>query len=54
MKKNKLKDSRTLIEVRKIKEAISREAEKDRKCYQNMNGMGKRLLASLRKKDIMD
>jgi hypothetical protein len=50
MKKVELKESKVLLEVRRIKEEISREAEKDPGYYQQMNGHGAKLLAPYRKK----
>ena len=44
MKKIELRESKTLLGVRKIKEDIAREAEKDPKYYQRLNGMGAKLL----------
>ena len=46
MKKIELRESKTLLQVRKIKEEIAREAEKDRKYYQRLNGLGTKLLKS--------
>ena len=44
MKKIELRESKTLLQVRKIKEEMAREAEKDPKYYQRLNGMGAKLL----------
>ncbi len=44
MKKIELRESKTLLKVRKIKEDIAREAEKNPKYYQRLNGMGAKLL----------
>ena len=44
MKKIELRESKTLLQVRKIKEEIAREAEKDPKYYQRLNGLGAKLL----------
>lgn len=44
MKKIELRESKTLLGVRKIKEEMAREAEKDPEYYQRLNGMGAKLL----------
>ena len=44
MKKIELRESRTLLGVRKIKEDMAREAEKDPEYYQRLNGLGAKLL----------
>ena len=44
MKKIELRESTTLLRVRKIKEQMAREAEKDPKYYQRLNGLGAKLL----------
>ena len=44
MKKIELRESKTLLKVRKIKEDIAREAEKNPKYYQRLNGIGAKLL----------
>jgi len=44
VKKIELRESKTLLKVRKIKEDIAREAEKNPKYYQRLNGMGAKLL----------
>ena len=46
MKKIELRESKTLLQVRKIKQEIAREAEKDPKYYQSLNGLGAKLLKS--------
>jgi len=46
VKKIELRESKTLLQVRKIKEEMAREAEKDPKHYQRLNGMGAKLLKS--------
>ena len=48
MKKIELRESKTLLKVRKIKEDIAREAEKNPKYYQRLNGMGAKLLEPYR------
>ena len=48
MKKIELRESKTLLKVRKIKEDIAREAEKNPKYYQRLNGMGAKLLRPYR------
>ena len=48
MKKIELRESKTLLQVRKIKEEMAREAEKDPKYYQRLNGMGAKLLKPYR------
>ena len=48
MKKIELRESKTLLRVRKIKEAIAREAEKSPKYYQRLNGLGAKLLKPYR------
>jgi hypothetical protein len=50
MKKIEFKESRVLREVRRIKEEMAREAEKDPGFYQRMNGLGAKLLPPHRKK----
>lgn len=44
MKKIELRESKTLLQVRKIKEEIAQEAEKNPEYYQSLNGMGAKLL----------
>jgi len=46
VKKIELRESKTLLQVRKIKEEMAREAEKDPKYYQQLNGLGAKLLKS--------
>ena len=46
MKKIELRESKRLLQVRKIKQEIAREAEKDPKYYQRLNGLGAKLLKS--------
>lgn len=48
MKKIELRESKALLEVRKIKEDVAREAEKDPEYYQRLNGMGAKLLKPYR------
>ena len=48
MKKIELRESKTLLQVRKIKEDIAREAEKNPKYYQRLNGIGAKLLKPYR------
>ena len=50
MKKTALKESKVLLEVRRIKEEIAREANTDSGYYQRLNGLGAKLLAPYRKK----
>jgi len=45
MKKIGLKESKVLLEVRRIKEQIAREAEGDPGYYQRLNGLGAKLMA---------
>jgi hypothetical protein len=44
----KLKESKVLLEVRRIKERIAREADGDPGYYQRLNGLGARLMAKHR------
>jgi hypothetical protein len=44
------KESKVLLEVRRIKEQIAREAEGDPGYYQRLNGLGARLMAKYRAK----
>jgi hypothetical protein len=44
MKKIELKESKVLLEVRRIKEQIAREAEGDPGYYQRLNGLGAKLM----------
>ena len=48
MKKIELRESRTLVGVRKIKEDMAREAEKNPEYYQRLNGLGAKLLKPYR------
>jgi hypothetical protein len=48
VKKIELRESKTLLGVRKIKEDMAREAEKDPEYYQRLNGMGAKLLKPYR------
>ena len=48
MKKIELRESKTLLQVRKTKEAMAREAEKNPEYYQGLNGMGAKLLKPYR------
>ena len=48
MKKIELRESKTLLQVRKIKEGMAREAEGDPKYYQRLNGLGAKLLKRYR------
>ena len=50
MKKIEFKESNVLREVRRIKEEMASEAEKDSGYYQKMNGLAAKLLPPLRKK----
>ncbi len=54
MKKIELRESKTLLQVRKIKEEMAREAEKDPKYYQRLNGMGAKLLKPYRSRRNSD
>ena len=44
MEKIELKESKVLLEVRRIKEQIAREAESDPGYYQRLSGLGAKLL----------
>jgi hypothetical protein len=44
MKKIELKESKVMLEVRRIKEQIAREAESNPGYYQRLNGLGAKLL----------
>lgn len=48
MKKIELRESKTLLGVRKTKEDMAREAEKNPEYYQDLNGMGAKLLKAYR------
>ena len=48
MKKIEIKESKVLLEVRRIKEKIAREAEGDPGYYQRLNGTAARLMAKYR------
>lgn len=48
MKKIELRESKTLLRVRKIKEDVAREAEKNPEYYQRLNGLGAKLLKPYR------
>jgi len=48
VKKIELRESKTLLGVRKIKEEIARETEKNPAYYQDLNGMGAKLLKPYR------
>jgi len=50
MKKAVLKESKVLLDVRRVKEEIAREAATDPGYYQRLNGLGAKLLAPYRKK----
>jgi hypothetical protein len=50
MKKIELKESKVLLEVRRIKEQFAREAESDPGYYQRLNGLGVTLLDKHRTK----
>ena len=45
MEKIELKESKVLLEVRRIKEELAREAEGNPGYYQHLNGLGATLLA---------
>jgi hypothetical protein len=44
----RIKESKVLLEVRRIKEKIAREAEGDPGYYQRLNGLGAKLMAKHR------
>ena len=48
MKKIELREPKTLLKVRKIKEGMAREAEGDPDYYQRLNGLGAKLLKRYR------
>ena len=48
MRRIELRESNTLLRVRKIKEEMVREAEKIPEYYQRLNGMGAKLLKPYR------
>ena len=48
MKKIELRESKALLKVRKIKEEMAHEAERDPKYYQRLNGLGAKLLKRYR------
>jgi hypothetical protein len=48
MKKIELKESEVLLELRRVKEQIAREAEGSPGYYQRLNGLGAKLMAELR------
>jgi hypothetical protein len=48
VKKIELRESKTLLRVRKIKKDMAREAEKNPKYYQRLNGLGAKLLKPYR------
>lgn len=50
MKKIEFKESKVILEVRRIKEEMAHEAENDPGYYQRMNGLGAKLLPPHRKK----
>jgi hypothetical protein len=50
MKKNEIKESKVLLEVRRIKEQIAHEAESDPGYYQRLNGLGAKLMSKYRTK----
>ncbi len=50
MKKIARKESKVLLDVRRIKEEIARVAATDSGYYQRLNGLGAKLLAPYRKK----
>ncbi len=54
MKRIELRESKTSLQVRKIKEEMAREAEKDPKYYQRLNGMGAKLLKPYRSRRNSD
>lgn len=53
MKKIELRESKTLLRVRKIKEEMAREAEKDPNYFQQLNGMGIKLLRRYRPRQVV-
>jgi hypothetical protein len=52
MKKIEIKESRTLLEVRRIKEQIASEAAADPGYYKRMNGLGAKFMAKHRRKKL--
>jgi hypothetical protein len=50
MIKIELKESKVLLEVRRIKEQIAREAKNDPDYYQRLNGLGAKLMAKYQTK----
>lgn len=50
MKKTALKESKVLLEVRRIKEEMAREADTDPGYYRCLNGLGAKLPVPYRKK----
>lgn len=50
MKKAAPKESKVLLDVRRVKEEIAHEASTDPGYYQRLNGLGKKLLALYRQK----
>jgi len=54
VKRIELRESKTSLQVRKIKEEMAREAEKDPKYYQRLNGMGAKLLKPYRSRRNSD
>jgi hypothetical protein len=48
VKKIELRESKTLLKIRKIKEQMAHEAEKEPKYYQRLNGLGAKLLKHYR------
>lgn len=50
MKDIEIKESKVLLEVRRIKEQMAREAAQDPNYYQRMNGLAAKLLPKYRKR----
>jgi hypothetical protein len=48
VKKIELRESKTLLQIRKIKEEMAHEAQRDSKYYQRLNGLGGKLLKRYR------
>jgi hypothetical protein len=48
VKKIELRESKTLLKIRKIKEQMAHEAEREPKYYQRLNGLGAKLLKRYR------
>jgi hypothetical protein len=53
VKKIELRESKTLLRVRKIKEEMAREAEKDPNYFQRLNGIGIKLFKRYRPRKVV-